>query len=483
MNYFILPKMETEFVISINNSEELIKPYLLNSLLYFTDLINKQLDILNCEIKEEIKEEIKKEIKREIKNKYYKSIILNNKNTNDCNDLIKTNTFFCKSNLENELSKKEIEFLCEKLIKNENENKIENDVLLNEVKNDDLLNEVKNEDNEIKKENYKNSLIKLLNNFDIYKSFNTYEYLCYNIPNYYSKYLKKYNIDKKEPNFDNNLLCKYKVIDIDIFILHEIIELFKTNNDFYECLLFNKKECDKKECDNNFGFYNINKKNICKYFETDNNIYLNNIQTLKSIQENKSNFLYYKINNNEKNEKYNSYILKLLKLLNNILNNQKIKGCCLFNINNMIYKPNIELLFILNNIYEKVLIIKPLSLNIFSNDIYIFCKNFKVNDNEKLISIIQQINNLIFVRKNNIQSIIDIDLPIYFLNKIEEINIIIGQQKLENIYQNINIIKSSKNKIEKLEIIKKNNIIKCIKWFSKNNIPYNKNYDLLNHIS
>ena len=475
MNYFILPKMETDFLICINNSEELIKPYLLNSLIYFTDLINKQLDILNCEIKEEIKEEIKKEIKKEIKNKYYKSIILNNKNTNDCDNLIKTNTFFYKNNLENELSEKEIDNLCEKLIKNENENENENE----------NKNENKNEDNETKKENHKNNLIKLLNNFDIYKIFNTYEYLCYDIPNYYSKYLKKYNIDKKEYNSDNNLLCKYKVIDIDIFILHEIIELFKINNDFYDYLLFSKKECDKKECDkkecySNFGFYNINKKNIYKYFETDNNIYLNNIQNLKNIQENKSNFLYYKINNNEK---YNSYILKLLKLLNNILNNQKIKGCCLFNINNMIYKPNIELLFILNNIYEKVVVIKPLSLNIFSNDIYIFCKNFKVNDNEKLISIIQQINNLIFVKKNNIQSIINIDLPIYFLNKIEEINIIIGQQKLENIYQNINIIKSSKNKIEKLEIIKKNNIIKCIKWFSKNNIPYNKNYDLLNHIS
>ena len=415
-------------------------------------------------------------------------MILNNKNSNDFEDLIKRNTIYCKNNLDDELSEKEIEILCDKLIKNENY---------------DLINGDKNEDNEIKKENYKNNLIKLFNNFDIYKAFNTYEYLCYNIPNYYFKYLKKHNIDKKEFNYDNNLLCKYKVIDIDIFILHEIIELFKINNDFYECFIFNKKECDKKECDkkecdkkecvkkecdkkecdkkecdcdNNFGFYNINKKNIYKYFETDNNIYLNNIQNLKNIQENKSNFLYYKINNNEK---YNSYILKLLKLLNNILNNQKIKGCCLFNINNMIYKPNIELLFILNNIYEKVVVIKPLSLNIFSNDIYIFCKNFKVNDNEKLISIIQQINNLIFVKKNNIQSIINIDLPIYFLNKIEEINIIIGQQKLENIYQNINIIKSSKNKIEKLETIKKNNIIKCIKWFSKNNILYNKNYDLL----
>jgi hypothetical protein len=89
--------------------------------------------------------------------------------------------------------------------------------------------------------------------------------------------------------------------------------------------------------------------------------------------------------------------------------------------------------------------------------------------------------NLIFTLKKiidnwnynslNIHSIINNDLPLFFLNKIEELNIIIGQQKLELIYQNINILKSNKNKIEKIDNIKKNNISKCLKWFIKNKIP------------
>tara|TARA_E500000178_G_C16472491_1_gene509364 strand:+ start:67 stop:522 length:456 start_codon:yes stop_codon:yes gene_type:complete len=72
----------------------------------------------------------------------------------------------------------------------------------------------------------------------------------------------------------------------------------------------------------------------------------------------------------------------------------------------------------------------------------------------------------------NINSILKNKLHCHFLNKIEESNVIIGQQKLDA-YTQINNLLKSKNKMEKIEILQKHNIQRCIYWCDKHNIPYN----------
>ena len=77
-------------------------------------------------------------------------------------------------------------------------------------------------------------------------------------------------------------------------------------------------------------------------------------------------------------------------------------------------------------------------------------------------------------KKNlNIASIIDQDIPYYFINKIDDMNNIIGQQQLESITQLINVIKN-KNKYDKIESVKKSNIQKSVNWCEKFKIPCNK---------
>ena len=70
-------------------------------------------------------------------------------------------------------------------------------------------------------------------------------------------------------------------------------------------------------------------------------------------------------------------------------------------------------------------------------------------------------------------------MPYYFLNKIDDINIIIGQQQLESLNKIINLLKS-KNKDNNLELLKKNNIQKCVNWCEKYKIPCNKFSDRIN---
>ena len=69
-----------------------------------------------------------------------------------------------------------------------------------------------------------------------------------------------------------------------------------------------------------------------------------------------------------------------------------------------------------------------------------------------------------------IKRFLHIDIPYIFINKIEDINAIIGQQQLENILTTFYLIEN--NKEEKIDSIKKNNIQKCIQWCIKNNLPY-----------
>jgi hypothetical protein len=78
-----------------------------------------------------------------------------------------------------------------------------------------------------------------------------------------------------------------------------------------------------------------------------------------------------------------------------------------------------------------------------------------------------------------IVSLLKNELPYYFVNKIDESNIIIGHQQLEFINQLITFYKN-KNKEEKIELTKKNNIQKCIQWCEKLKIPYNKFIDKVN---
>ena len=119
---------------------------------------------------------------------------------------------------------------------------------------------------------------------------------------------------------------------------------------------------------------------------------------------------------------------------------------------------------------------KPNSNNISSFEKYIICKGFQYNESKTESFKINYYKLLVFLKKlenRNIISIINKDLPNYFLNKVDDINIIIGHQQLESLDQIITILKN-KNKNDKIESIKKSNIQKSVSWCEKYKIPCNK---------
>lgn len=179
------------------------------------------------------------------------------------------------------------------------------------------------------------------------------------------------------------------------------------------------------------------------------------------------------------------YINNMILVLYIITKYQAENGMCIIKIDNIFYKTIVDILFIFSAIYEKVVIIKPSISKVTKGERYIICKKLNTNilTSSKLL---QQLDTHIrpkivdnTFQHSIIHSLIKNDIPYYFSNKIEEVNAVIGQQQLEAYDQILNILKG-KNKTDKIEILKRNNIQKCIQWCEKNQLPHNKFGDKFN---
>ena len=156
---------------------------------------------------------------------------------------------------------------------------------------------------------------------------------------------------------------------------------------------------------------------------------------------------------------------------------QKNGGHFILKIFDIFTQGTIDLLYILANCYEKIYIVKPYTSRTANSEKYIYCKNFKLNNFQEILPNILSFFKE-FETENNIKRFLNVNIPYYFINKIEDINAIIGQQQLENILLTLGLLDNNKN--DKLDTIKKNNIQKSIQWCIKYKLPYNRNVQNFN---
>ena len=290
---------------------------------------------------------------------------------------------------------------------------------------------------------------------NLLKVINPHEYIFSKIPGYKCSVSKL----KTKSNIFYDILEILTTLNVFDYFLNKSIKTIHISENYADsnkCIEFLRSNVN----DENTNFENITEE-----------IY-------NTANDKRYDFIFYEIKNTEF-ENLNCYTLNIIQVLMILLKYQSNNGACLIKINNIFYKPIIDILYILSSIYEKVYIIKPSTSNIMSFDKYIVCKNFILNENKKEVyknyyfKLAQIINTYLENNNNNISSIIDCEIPLYFINKIDDTNIIIGQQQLESIDQVINILKN-KNKEDKIENIKKSNIQKSVTWCEKFKIPHNK---------
>jgi len=308
--------------------------------------------------------------------------------------------------------------------------------------------------------NIKSHIIKLCNEIklqkdnnisgfeNIIKIVNPYEYMYTVVPN------------------TKHMVSKLQITDK---LYYNFLEITNSINLFenYNCCPLNSLYIANSEID----IGNINRliKNI-------NNIYyFKNIDDVK-LTNDTFDFIFLDINN--ENDNINLYVVNLIKTLIIIHSYQSTHGISIIKINHMFHKQIVDILFLLSTYFENVFIIKPDTCNIITFEKYIVCKSFIYNDSNitekiKLINILHNYEN---DKTKNIISLIENEIPCYFINKLNEINIIIGHQQLEACNQIINILKN-KNKEDKIENITKINIQKCINMCEKFKIPYNNLFE------
>ena len=273
-------------------------------------------------------------------------------------------------------------------------------------------------------------------------------------------------------------ISKLNVLSNTFYCMMEMIHIFnlfdRYNNRNIKSLHFtNDLSLSTIEC---LNFLRENKEDIHLYEKIDYS--KNYIEKYENID-----LLYFELEE-EKYNNLNDYVIGLIHILCNIFKYQNEHGVSIIKINDIYYKPILDIIYILTSNFEKNYIIKPSTSNILKFDKYIVCKNFNpifkniyLEKLEKILSV----NSLssLSLSFSPIISLISHELPYYFMNKVEEANIIIGHQQLESMEQFVNMLKN-KYKEDKIEILKKNNIQKCIQFCEKFKIPYNSFFNKVN---
>jgi 23S rRNA U2552 (ribose-2'-O)-methylase RlmE/FtsJ len=148
---------------------------------------------------------------------------------------------------------------------------------------------------------------------------------------------------------------------------------------------------------------------------------------------------------------------------------QKKGGNFILKIFDIFSKLTVDILYLLSCIYSEVYVTKPYTSRLANSEKYIVCKNFLLKDSIKISEVF--LNEFYKLNSNNnIISIVNIQHDYYFLNKIEEINVVLGQRQLENIITTLNMT-TNKNNYDKIDTMKKSNIQKSISWCEKHDIP------------
>lgn len=250
---------------------------------------------------------------------------------------------------------------------------------------------------------------------------------------------------------------KYEEIIYDFI---EFMQIFKTNfdltHDFQNILLITKNNQIFEKY-----FLYLNTK-----FDLNINIIHSNIK--QNIDSLKYNFFFYEIPFFDKNT-YNAYHTYLTYIIDIIHTYLPLNSKCLIKINYMFYKPVLDFIYYLSSIFDKVYIIKPTIIN--TNDYkYIYCNNFLGNASINYESIHHFTRN--YKHEKFIHGLINYDIPDFFYNKFNDINLIIGQQQLEML-KHINTIIKGYNKNTNIEEFCIKHLKKYKEWIKKLDVPDN----------
>jgi 23S rRNA U2552 (ribose-2'-O)-methylase RlmE/FtsJ len=169
---------------------------------------------------------------------------------------------------------------------------------------------------------------------------------------------------------------------------------------------------------------------------------------------------------------------------------QKYGGSFVLKVFDIFLQHTVDMVAILASFYDQVYITKPQTSRYANSEKYIVCKGFIYESNDAFLPFLnsafeKMVNNKSNNGSNNASiRYLTINIPTFFITKLEEYNSVFGQQQIENIHYTLSLIEN-RFKSDKIEALLKTNIQKCTQWCTQynmqyNNIPVNLNIFLSN---
>ena len=178
----------------------------------------------------------------------------------------------------------------------------------------------------------------------------------------------------------------------------------------------------------------------------------------------------------------NTYSQGLVQGLLLLLHNQAVHGVAVIKIDEIYFKPVVDILYLLSHWFEKVFLFKPNTSNVGSSEKYLVCKKFMTFEKHRtrdpsllLVDYQRQLRGVLrdMTPAKHVHSLLQSEILYYFHIKLEEYNLILGHQQLTALDQLLHLMKN-KNKEEKIETLKKMHIQKCVSWCEKYKVPNHK---------
>jgi 23S rRNA U2552 (ribose-2'-O)-methylase RlmE/FtsJ len=150
---------------------------------------------------------------------------------------------------------------------------------------------------------------------------------------------------------------------------------------------------------------------------------------------------------------------------------QKKGGHFILKIFDSFMKHTLDIIYLLSSFYQKVYIIKPKTSRYANSEKYIVCMGFLYDSTDEYYPFIESGFIQMMKTGENPCQFLNLPLPYYFIQKIEEYNSIFGQKQIQNIYYTLSLI-GNQHKNERIDALINTNIQKSVDWCIKYNIHY-----------
>lgn len=154
------------------------------------------------------------------------------------------------------------------------------------------------------------------------------------------------------------------------------------------------------------------------------------------------------------------------------LSMQKLGGDFVLKVYDIFFQCSIDNIYLLSCFYKRVSIYKPNTSRYANSERYVVCQGLKCRPNVAIISYVFQRMIATMSQPNmRLSNIFNINIPMFYVNALENLNATFGEQQLLTISNTISLIDNFKGKREKVEQIKGQNMMKCVRWCELNNVP------------